>query len=90
MMSPPVESVNNYEKSFTTLATAYEKGADEERDFEYQFREVAARNIEAKILGKAGLEAFGDRIVGFVAVKKNIWKIQINCMPLKYIHTYPS
>jgi len=50
------QNVDAYEKSFTTLANAFQKkGFDEERDYEYQFR-IAARNIEAKTFDQPGLE----------------------------------
>ncbi len=48
--------VDTYEQSFIAIAEAYQrKGFDEDTDFESEFRS-AARNIEAKIFGQAGLE----------------------------------
>ncbi len=51
------QNVDTYEKSFNSIAAAYErKGQDEETDFESQFR-VAATIIQAKTTGLVGIES---------------------------------
>ena len=77
------QSIDIYQESFNAIVEAYQrKGFDEEADFESEFR-TAARNIEAKIYGQAGLEKL---IITFLEIRTSEKNYLADAEPVSYTH----